>query len=304
MNSLNSSLGSFGLEPPKRYRPEQKEQQPSKSKPLKERVIKDRPKPNRTLDELRRIENRRRKNAKVRRKILSYVGLVVAIVAVIIVLSLTVFFKIETITINGNKTYDKKEITAVLPIEKGSNLFLYDKDKASAKLQQNLPYIYKAEIKRKIPSTVVVNITETPIVYSIKNADKTYTLLDGNFKVLETSAKKKKNSVAVNNVKIKSAVPGQTVELSSDKIQANLLELTKTISDLKLDKITAIYSTDINNNFMVYDSRITLKLGTLDNLENKIYSALTAIEKLNESNPQAEGTMTVTDNKQVYFTER
>ncbi|MBR6391650.1 MAG: hypothetical protein IKS12_00030, partial [Eubacterium sp.] len=68
--------------------------------------------------------------------------------------------------------------------------------------------------------------------------------------------------------------------------------------------VSAVYSSDINNNFIVYDSRITIKLGTLDNLENKIYSALTAIEKLNESNPQAEGVLTVTDNKQVYFSEK
>jgi hypothetical protein len=55
---------------------------------------------------------------------------------------------------------------------------------------------------------------------------------------------------------------------------------------------------------MVYDGRITYKFGTTENLENKIYSALTATEKLNESNPNAKGEMTVTDVKQIYFTEK
>ncbi len=301
--TLNSSLGSFGLEPPKRYRTEQQVSQ----KPEK-RVIKRKAKPelkhNKTLDEIRVIENRRRKMAKVRRKILFYAGLVIAIIGVIVVLSLTVLFKIDNIVIKGNSIYKTKEITAVLPIENGSNLFLCDTDKASAKLEENLPYIYNAEINRKIPSTVVVNITETPVVYSVKNKDKTFTLLDGRFKVLEVSSKKNKNTVAINRATLKSAVAGQIAEFSEEKIKDNLLELTDAISRLKLDKVTAIYSSDINNNYIVYDSRITIKLGTLENLDNKIYSALTAIEKLNESNPQAEGVMTISNDKQVYFTEK
>lgn len=302
LSPLNSSLGAFGLEPPKRYRPEQKAQ--TTGKPVKLRKARTDNKQQKTLDEIRLEENRRRKKAKLRRKVISYIALVVSIIAVIIVLSLTVLFKIETISINGNTKYKNKEITAVLPIEKGSNLFLCDSKKAAEKLEENLPYIYSAEIKRKLPSTIVVNITETPTVYSIKNSDKTFTLLDGNFKVLETSAKKNNNCVSINKAKIKSAVVGQTAELSEEKIKDNLTELTSAISRLQLDKVTAIYSSDINNNFMVYDSRITIKLGTLENLDNKIYSALTAIDKLNESNPQAEGIMTVTNDKQVYFTER
>ena len=301
LSSLNSSLGSFGLEPPKRYRPEQKQET---QKRTVRRPSRNENKPRKTLDERRVEENRHRKNAKLRRKILFYAGLIVSIVAVLVVLSLTVFFKIDTITIKGNKIYKTQEITAVLPIEKGSNLFLCDTDKASAKLEENLPYIYKAEIKRKIFSTIIVNITETPTVYSVKNADKTFTLLDGNLKVLENSARNNKKAISINRVKLKSAIAGQKAEFTESEIQENITVLTKAVSDLKLDKVSAVYSSDINNNFIVYDSRITIKLGTLDNLENKIYSALTAIEKLNESNPQAEGVLTVTDNKQVYFSEK
>ena len=55
---------------------------------------------------------------------------------------------------------------------------------------------------------------------------------------------------------------------------------------------------------MVYENRIEFKLGTCDDLENKIYQGLTACEELKQSNPNAEGTMTITGGKSLYFTEK
>ena len=300
LSSLNSSLGSFGLEPPKRYKESAENQREVSNRKSPRRRTQPELK---TTDERRADENRKRKNAKVIRKIIFYILLVVAIVAVIVVLSLTVFFKINTITLKGNSTYTKEEILAVLPIGKGDNLFISDTEKASAKLEESLPYIYNAEVTRKLPSTIIVNITETPIVYSVKNSDKTYTLLDGRFKVLETSAKKNKNAVAILKAELKTAVIGQRADFTETKKMDNLLKLANAIERLKLDKITAINSADINNNTVTYDSRITIKLGSLDKLDNKIYSALSAIDKLNESNPQIEGVLTVSDGKQAYFSE-
>ncbi len=300
-STLNDSLGSFGIEPPKRRNRQLDSEVRGESRQRSSRSRNEKPK---TRNEIRAEEDKKRKTAKLRRRILSYVLLIIAIVAVIVVLSLTVLFSINTITIKGNKKYNNQEITAVLPIEKGKNLFACDIKGAAKKLEENLPYIYKADIQRKFPSTIVVNITETPIVYSVLNSDKSYTLIDGNFKVLETGAKKNKNAVTLDKLSFKTAVVGHEAELSNEKIKTNLLKITDAITRLKIDKITAISSSDINNNSIIYDKRITIKLGNLDNLDNKIYSALAVIDRLNESNPQVEGVITVSDDKQVYFTEK
>ena len=78
----------------------------------------------------------------------------------------------------------------------------------------------------------------------------------------------------------------------------------QTVNDLKLKKITAIYSESLVSNYIVYDNRITIKLGETNGIKDKIFTALTAIEKLNDSNPDAEGTLTATNDKQIYFTEK
>lgn len=314
---LNNELGSFNLEPPKIYRKEQEKRltynqdnsrsekskgKKTKSKGKKKKVTSS--KQNITTQQKRKEENQKRKKKILIRKILFSLGVVFLIIAVLVVLSLTVFFKIDTITITGNNKYTTQQIESVLPIEKNKNLFLADTSSAKEKLESSLPYIYNAEIDRKLPSTITVKVTETDNIYAIKNKDKTYLLLDNNLKVLESaSAKKPKNAVDIKKATVSNAVEGNIAEFTDKQTSKDLLALADAINKLDLTQATAIYSDDINNNFIVYENRIVFKLGSCDDLENKLYSALAAVKKLNETNPQAEGEMTVTGDKQIYFTE-
>lgn len=300
--ALNNELGSFGLEPPKIYRNEQRDKLNYDDKVKKARKNNSRIN---STEQMRSNQNKKRKQKNLTRKILFVFILVLSIAVVLTVLSLTVLFKIDTIKISGNEKYSQQEISLHLDIEKDKNLLLTDVDKASETLEEELPYIYKAEIKRKLPSTINVKITEVNRIYAIKNKDKTYTLFDDNLKVLELNIEKKpENCIIIRKAVPENIVAGKTADFSDEQLKKDLLALTKEISKLKLDDATAIYSTDINNNYIVYDNRITFKLGSADNLEEKIYLALTATEKLNETNPQAEGEMTVSGDKQVYFTEK
>ena len=305
MKALDSSLGSFGLEPPKIYRQGQRvasSDAPKKSAPKKRG--KHTPQHTAPREQVKKQNQKRRLKKEVRRALYAIL-IALGIVTVIVVLSLTVLFKIETITISGNKQYTKQQISAVLPIATEQNLFTADTSGAKEKLETNLPYIYHAEIKRKFPSTITVNITETPQIYYIKNADKSYTYMDDNFKVLESRTEKApKKGVEIRKAAIKNAVNGTPVEFTDKKVEKNLFKLSDTVKKIEMEKVTALYSQDINNNFIVFDGRITIKLGSLDNAEDKLYAALSAIDKLSESNPQAEGELTATSDKQIYFTEK
>ncbi len=307
LKSLGSELGTFGLEPPKIYRPEQKEKIEATGKKTVEKVKrvakKAKQKPKRELTRQEMAKKRQQK--KKLRLAISIIGVILALAIVMLVLSLTVFFKIDTITIKGNDKYTSKQITAVLPIEKEKNMFVCDTDNAAKKLEKNLPYIYSVYIKRKLPSTIIVNITEADTIYSVKNKDKTYTLLDSNFKVLEAGVKKApKKSTIIEKVTLSKAVPGETAEFTNKKVFSDLEKMTDIIVDLNINNVTAICSVDVNNNYIVYDGRITIKIGPTENIEDKMYSALAAIDKLSESNPQAIGELTSMGGKQVYFTEQ
>lgn len=324
-SKLNDELGSFGLEPPKVYRNEQakrvapkqnnkkKNNSNVKRSALDSTGIANRPKKKSsnsnsylTTQQQRIEQNKKRRQKQKIRKAVYAIVIAVSVITVTAILSLTVFFKIDTINISGNSRYTEQQVLSVLTVKLDDNLFASDLSKAEENLKQGLPYIYDVEIKREFPSTINVDIKEANIIYSVKNNDKTYTILDTDLKVLQSAlGEKPKNAIAIKKLGITGALEGTIAEISSEQQKKDILAITGVIGNLDLgDKITEINSDNINSNYVVYDGRITIKLGTTENVEDKLYSALTVIEeKLNKSNPDAKGTLTATGDKEIYFTE-
>lgn len=297
------NLYDLGIEPPKIYRESQRSEYAADNSTSRKSARKNKmERQNLTRAEKRHKDNKKRKKRNTFRKIMIWFAAIIAFAAVGTVLSLTVFFHIDTISVSGNEIYSKDEILAQCPIEIGENLFLSDTKNAKEMLEQNLPYIYNAEITRKLPYTIQIKITEATPQYSIKQ-DKTYILLDDNFKVLENNAEKAQG-ILISKAEISSAQPGSEIVFKDSDIGECLKQLAAVVNGNDFSEITSIYSNSIRDNYVVYENRIVFKLGTCDNLENKIYQGLTACEELNQSNPNAEGTMTITGGKSLYFTEK
>lgn len=298
--SQKSDFADLGLEPPKIYRQSQQrlvESQSKKSQPKRQNK-----KDNLTRSEKRERETKKRKKKNLFRKIIIWICVILAFLAVGTVLSLTVFFHINNVTVSGNSLYSKEEILSQCTIDKGENLFMSDTDKAKQTLEKNLPYIYTAEIKRKLPDTIEIKIKEAKPAYSVNCEDKTYILLDDNFKVLELGAQKSQG-IKISKAKIKSSIAGETVVFSNADVGDCLKQIAQTVKENNFTEITAIYSNNISDNYVVYDNRISFKLGNCDNLEKKIYQGLAACEQLDESSPNVSGTMTISGDKSIYFTE-
>ena len=250
-----------------------------------------------TRQERRKKQNKRRRLKHSVRRALAVIGLVLLAVAIVAVLCLTVFFKIENITVTGSKVYDTEKVLSVCTIETGENLFLADTDKAAQQLQQALPYVYSAKIKRKLPGTVQIQVTDAAPAYAVKNKDKTYTLMD------EVVQKKPKESILIQKANLKSAKVGQTAQFANKNVAACLTQLAQAIRDYQFTEATAICSEGLNSNSIVYDGRIVFKLGTCEKLEKKIHQGLAACAQLDQDNPSVKGTLRLTGEKQYYFTE-
>lgn len=294
-------LSGFGLEPPKIYREAQRSAGADAQR--KRRAKSGADSENLTRAQKRHIDTKKRKKKVRLRKWVKMTLGIVAIVLIAAALLLVFCFKINTITVTGSKAYKADKILSQCVIEKGDNLFFVDTKSAAEKIQQNLPYVYKAEFKRKIPNTLQIVITDAKAAYSLESADKTYVLLDRDFKVLELGAQKQ-SGIKITNAEIKSAKPGYTIELADADVAACLKALSAAVKNNNFSEITEIYSKNVSENYAVYDNRITLKLGNTKDLESKLYKAFAACENLNSTNPGATGTMTVTTDKQIYFTEK
>lgn len=291
---------SINLEPPKLYNERQRERtEASKERPEK-RGAKN--------EALSKTERRSKQNKKRRlknkvRKVIISIALVILLIAVGVALSLTVFFKIETVSVTGSGIYAENEVVTFSKIDVGDNLFLIDENKIISSITTNLPYVYDVQIKRELPSTVKLILTDAVVKYSIET-EEGYILLDDNFKVLETNAESlPAETIGIIDASVASAQAGQTIAFEDETTADNLNKLSQIIKSLDMTEATAISSTDINHNYIVYEGRITFELGALDEQsESRVLRGLAACEQLDESNPDATGTLNVMGDKQVYFT--
>lgn len=314
LDPLNSELGSFGLEPPKHYRNEQPEtfsrssqnNTGKKSTAKKKHSSKAPQKLPETKEQKMKQHKKKRRLKKKFRILFSVIGLVLSLAVILAVLSFTVLFKIENIEISGSQTYTNEQISAALPIEKGSSLLMVNKSSVSDSLIKDLPYIYSVDIKQKLPSTVIVTVSEPSFIYYVKNNDNTYTYFDNTFKVIKVNAEAlpEKNAIEVQKLALNNAVEGSAAQLTDENVRNDLSALMAVIDSVYMTEATAVYSDSDSENYIVYENRITIKLGDTKDLENKLYTALAAIDKLNTSNPEATGLLTSTGGKQVYFTEQ
>ena len=100
-------------------------------------------------------------------KLLCLVALVVAMTA-----GVTVFFRVESVVVTGNQRYTQEEIVAATGIQMGDNLFGLNKNQIDQRLRQSLPYIGDVLIRRSLPSTILITVTEWDAVAQIAAPDQ------------------------------------------------------------------------------------------------------------------------------------
>ena len=108
---------------------------------------------------------RRRGSARRRRRGGSgflYKLLSVFLICGCLVAAITLFFRVDTVVITGEKRYTEAEIRQASGVEDGDNLFLLNKYQVIRNIAEALPYIEieNTRIQRKLPDTLLIQVQE------------------------------------------------------------------------------------------------------------------------------------------------
>lgn len=141
-------------------------------------------------EEYRRSEREQREKRNVRKKGFKKVIFILLLLIVGLVLSVTVFFKTETIKVTGLSQYTKEQIEDASGIRTGDNLILMKKKAVAERISEKLPYTGEINIKKEFPSTVEIQVSDAKIESAVKSGGEYY-ILDGSGKVLKTVKSKK-----------------------------------------------------------------------------------------------------------------
>ena len=174
------------------------------------------PKKNETSRKSAPRKSKSRSRAKLL-NILPYVLMILAFIGVMVVLSLTVFFKVENlkVKIDGDMPYESEEIITVCPVKTGQNIFSETIAEAGAIVEETLPYIEHCTAERKMPDTVVLSIVGAKPAGLLTLSDGSRLILSSTGKILEMLS-----PVDMSASDIASQVPVSATDTSNSDISA------------------------------------------------------------------------------------
>lgn len=201
-----------------------------------------------------------------------YVLLVVLFAAAVIVtLSMTVFFNIKTIRVTGNaENYTAEDVVKATGISIGDNMMRLKISDAETRAISSLIYVESVEIVRQFPNTLEIRVQKCTPAYNVGYEYGTL-IVSEHGRILENSMDPKQGLVRVVGYKPEKTTPGeyiQAVEERYDKVFAAFRELIYD-GDLGVP-ITEIDLTDFNDIMVNFDHRIIFDMGNWSEINYKI----------------------------------
>lgn len=252
-------------------------------------------------------DERRRDYAEVARKrrkknIVKWLIFTVLIATgVLVALSLTVLFKIETVTVTGETRYSAEQVIEASGVEIGDNLWRTTSEKLTKSTAVALPYVKSVKVSKVIPSGIQIEVTETTAVYSTEK-NKKYVLIDGTDKVLEDSATKKGDTVLIKGLELLNTKPGTTFTVKSADSLNIAKEIVADAEEIGLN-LTEIDVSQANRLTAVYKGRIRLEFGSRSEMAEKLKMAREIIKKLETEGNKNEGTINLKSVSKSFFVE-
>ena len=113
-----------------------------------------------------------------------YKLLSVLLICAAILAGCIVFFRVNVVVVEGNIRYTSDEIIAVTGVQQGDNLITLNRYKLASQIYRELPYVSEARVYRRLPDTLIIEVTESAAVAAIQK-DGEWWLLDAQCKLLE-----------------------------------------------------------------------------------------------------------------------
>ena len=85
--------------------------------------------------------------------------LAVILIAASVVAACTVFFRVETVTVEGTARYTTEEILSVANVEMGANMILTPGEQIAQRIYEALPYVDEVDVQKRFPTTINLKIT-------------------------------------------------------------------------------------------------------------------------------------------------
>lgn len=248
-----------------------------------------------------RSKKLRRKSRRARLGTVIYRLLCIALVVGAGAVALTVFFKVENVTVTGVTRYSVEQIRQTLGVEHGDNLFFWGKTAGLQRLKREYPYIESVRVRRRLPDTLEVEITECAAFAALDNGMGGFYLLSGGGKLLEaTEAGVQSELPRITGVSAAGRKVGETLGGAEEEAENALISiLTAMTANGQIKNVNFINIEDPYDIHIGYLDRFDVRIGSVNELDRKLQFLIKLInEKLS---PSDIGTIELSNVAKIYF---
>lgn len=136
-------------------------------------------------EEERRRRQKREKRFRILKIILKILLLFAIIIGILLFLFISPVFNIKNINVQGNNKINAEAIESLSKINMDENIFRFSSKQVAENVKENA-YIDSVEVRRKIPNTVEIIVTEREAKYQLEYGNA-FVYIDGNGNILEIS---------------------------------------------------------------------------------------------------------------------
>ena len=227
-----------------------------------------------------------------------------AAVVAAVFLALSVFFRVETITVAGADKYSPWMIRQAAGVEPGDALLGIGKARVASRIVAKLPYVDEVKVGVRLPGTVEIQITELQVTYSIEDESGAWWMISSSGRAVEqVTMERAMGYTRVDGLVIRTPQPGQQIQalparivdpdegtaVTVDQLQADeqldalitvmtALEQSRIIGEVARIDVSSL--TDIR---LEYPQLLTVLLGDSGRMDYKISYLAAAVEQLEDS---------------------
>lgn len=241
---------------------------------------------------------------KAKRRILMILGLFVMLTGTGF-LAESLLFRVTGVRITGDPVYPEEQIKTICNFKAGDNLLFIPTGEKERALQEQLPYIGKAKISRRIPGTVVIEVAAAQPACCIQ-VGGSWLVVDGGGKVLENRADPIQGILQVSGLAPSAAQPGKTIVLEDEAAAAAFTEIVEKVSQLEAaNDFTRLNMANMEDIRLWYQDRVECKLGGTAQLDYKIQTGYNLFHNEGErgigQNEKGVLDLSYSDTKTFYF---
>ena len=203
----------------------------------------------------------RKKRHRRRRGMAFYAVPVVLLMTITLGVLLYNLLKVETIQVEGTTRYQADEILAACGLKTGDKMFKIKPSAVTGAIERKLSYIGEAELSFRLPTTVILTVSEASVACSVETSSG-YILLSDKFKILQAdSPMADANVPIIKGLKPKDVKKGELFTAEQSEDITVIQELFDAIAEYAFPDVKVIDITDISNISFTCGNQNSILLG-------------------------------------------